>query len=149
MQFQSTLLVRGATLELEKFEKYVDISIHAPRERSDGANTSGNSFNKIFQSTLLVRGATIYFWHSLHFAHLFQSTLLVRGATNTIHISVAPKSISIHAPRERSDAYQLSTFQKAVISIHAPRERSDCYIYILRFYIIISIHAPRERSDRF
>ena len=33
--FQSTLLVRGATLELEKFEKYVDISIHAPRERSD------------------------------------------------------------------------------------------------------------------
>ena len=78
--FQSTLLVRGATLELEKFEKYVDISIHAPRERSD------TQIANLFVQNLI-----------------FQSTLLVRGATSLSMSYQDSKTISIHAPRERSD----------------------------------------------
>ena len=87
---------------ISEHNKLFDISIHAPRERSDGANTSGNSFNKIFQSTLLVRGATIH-------------------ASPEIHAS----PISIHAPRERSDNYIDKCEKIKAISIHAPRERSD------------------------
>ena len=79
------------------------ISIHAPREGSDGeidtwkswydgfqstlpvrGATSENStmFRTIkFQSTLPVRGATIYTHKDSGTLHKFQSTLPVRGAT--------------------------------------------------------------------
>ena len=94
--------MRGATNQLTALETTAQISIHAPRERSDlsdlqyflsdtdfnprssweerhGKNRSDTSSYQ-FQSTLLVRGAT-----STAFVLLtnlqFQSTLLVRGAT--------------------------------------------------------------------
>mgnify|MGYP006968524586 CR=1 FL=1 len=56
------------------------ISIHAPRERSDG-------------TSLTLRLAK----------SLFQSTLLVRGATKNSPRRQRRQGISIHAPRERSD----------------------------------------------
>ena len=80
------------------------------------------------------------------------------------------EAISIHAPREGSDAYQVDDivsygeFQSTLpargatiphvspqlgqeISIHAPREGSDSPFAVPSRYHTISIHAPREGSD--
>ena len=57
-----------------------EISIHAPRERSD-------------VTSIAVCAVAL----------LFQSTLLVRGATRLKQVKIETKNISIHAPRERSD----------------------------------------------
>ena len=78
--------------------------------------------------------------------------------------------ISIHAPREGSDAFPLDGRCHLDISIHAPREGSDAFKVVGAFRVsgflstlpargatplrglevillIISIHAPREGSD--
>ena len=100
----------------------------------------------------------------------FQSTLPVRGATLLPGAGLRPLPISIHAPREGSDAFQGNTvarkdqFQSTLpvrgatslplqivkedlISIHAPREGSDRDFHALLHGGHISIHAPREGSD--
>ncbi len=100
--FQSTLLVRGATVTLCYNIIMVRISIHAPRERSD----------LILMSLLLQSAISIHAPRersdqdcvaTIATIKTFQSTLLVRGAT-VINMGIGKKlSISIHAPRERSD----------------------------------------------
>ena len=55
--FQSTLLMRGATLPLLSFDDLFNISIHAPHARSDSMTPSRHTWT-LFQSTLLMRGAT-------------------------------------------------------------------------------------------
>ena len=56
--FQSTLPARGATYQLNG-GKYVRlISIHAPREGSDGMTDEDDQRFLEFQSTLPARGAT-------------------------------------------------------------------------------------------
>ena len=56
--------------------------------------------------------------------------------------------ISIHAPREGSDAQVAHGVVHPVISIHAPREGSDrCRGRRDPLHQDISIHAPREGSD--
>ena len=102
------------------------ISIHAPREGSDFDKIvkfiSRDNFNprsprgerltatcahgtpRPFQSTLPARGATVSCSHEFNCFTRFQSTLPARGATihKRIHFLLPP--ISIHAPREGSDA---------------------------------------------
>ena len=56
--------------------------------------------------------------------------------------------ISIHAPREGSDAVQPVQGRPAQISIHAPREGSDVFVRPFPQTLQISIHAPREGSDK-
>ncbi len=79
-------------------------------------------------------------------------------------------TVSIHAPRERSDLFDTSAMLPDEVSIHAPRERSDPILAAsypatalfqstlpvrgatwmsgsFRMTGIVSIHAPRERSD--
>ena len=107
-EFQSTLLMRGATILNEIFVT------QAVR----------------FQSTLLMRGATLIirshasvrrhfnprssceerrFWPVRVGLHKrFQSTLLMRGATGVPTYPAAARKISIHAPHARSDS-QLPT----------------------------------------
>ena len=78
----------------------------------------------------------------------FLSTLPARGATGIQVAGVVQHSISIHAPREGSDAGGHLHLQRRGISIHAPREGSDAGPFRLcRPVILISIHAPREGSD--
>ena len=80
---------------------------------------------------------------------LFLSTLPARGATR-IAAFLHPKSaISIHAPREGSDAIYPGVGKYDIpISIHAPREGSDGgHGYPRPRRPAISIHAPREGSD--
>ena len=100
----------------------------------------------------------------------FQSTLPVRGATPRQWKNRGQQNISIHAPREGSDAGLACNypgwpkFQSTlpvrgatavvrivsalvVISIHAPREGSDGISTPVCGQCGISIHAPREGSD--
>ena len=57
-------------------------------------------------------------------------------------------SISIHAPREGSDATEEVNARIFEISIHAPREGSDQpFQQPAQQVMPISIHAPREGSD--
>ena len=126
--------------------------------------------NQIFQSTLPARGATTAST-IVRVPAEFQSTLPARGATIDRQVRRRkPLFISIHAPREGSDAVPGKEIGYDQISIHAPREGSD-----LRGYFgsctprnfnprsprgerppapsqpgrgrSISIHAPREGSD--
>ena len=56
--FQSTLPVRGATVEIGGDTTQLSISIHAPRAGSDQSLTIMIATMRRFQSTLPVRGAT-------------------------------------------------------------------------------------------
>ena len=145
-----------------------------------------------FQSTLPVWGATlhlimvlllfVYFnprspcgerprpcWTSGSWT-IFQSTLPVWGATCSWQCYRNSTTISIHAPRVGSDAYQVLVglpshpFQSTlpvwgataagrsskvsnIISIHAPRVGSDDKQDVVDTILLISIHAPRVGSD--
>ena len=124
-QFQSTLLMRGATDDI-----------------------SAKELEVVFQSTLLMRGATASSgWcvagndfnprssceerHGLRCAcvierDIFQSTLLMRGATE--HVSVSLYNESNFNPRSScEERHELQGLANAfdMISIHAPHARSD------------------------
>ena len=64
-----------------------------------------------------------------------------------MHTHILRQAISIHAPREGSDAGPRFDVHRLAISIHAPREGSDEALKLQRIGIRISIHAPREGSD--
>ena len=81
--FQSTLLMRGATISITK-----------------------TLYRLQFQSTLLMRGATLAILCSVR-CQRFQSTLLMRGATILIMRSTPYRTISIHAPHARSDVMKV------------------------------------------
>ena len=102
------------------------ISIHAPREGSDCPDLALAAAALAFQSTLPVRGATDKAY-ACSSAMPFQSTLPVRGATPPgPYQNKEAYTISIHAPREGSDADADNESNNAgQISIHAPREGSD------------------------
>ena len=145
--FQSTLPVRGATVDGQYYTIDQDISIHAPRAGSDISVTlthmKSSYFNprspcgerlpplmmadqrRIFQSTLPVRGATPPVSFSQASAQ-FQSTLPVRGATasrpNTL---TAREYFNPRSPcGERRGRCNRDTGAFS-ISIHAPRAGSD------------------------
>ena len=73
----------------------------------------------------------------------------MRGATYGFLCTVGQAIISIHAPREGSDAALHNGHPPLTISIHAPREGSDfLQLFQSPLTLAISIHAPREGSDR-
>ena len=81
-KFQSTLLMRGATiLKSGNRDNLSRISIHAPHARSDDRAPSECVELLEFQSTLLMRGATCVLVATTS-SPVFQSTLLMRGATD-------------------------------------------------------------------
>ena len=169
------------------------ISIHAPREGSDESKPALAVVGALFLSTLPARGATrsnhskspsVLFLSTLpargatrprpkqdRTARGFLSTLPARGATGKIPGLWGDSSISIHAPREGSDAKDSTVVPVgSSISIHAPREGSDetttggngdNYLFLSTLPArgatpqrvvadmpgVISIHAPREGSD--
>ena len=78
--FQSTLLVRGATVTLVLYIIASLISIHAPRERSDVRRLTLSVIFTYFNPRSSWEERQIS-WLPLKLPHRFQSTLLVRGAT--------------------------------------------------------------------
>ena len=147
LKFLSTLPARGATPPPRSGRSANGISIHAPREGSDGTRrfrrpasipflstlpargATPNANNTVcfqsFLSTLPARGATKRYKGTTYEQVLFLSTLPARGATLELEVYVDIISISIHAPREGSDAVGAQMLLLMVISIHAPREGSD------------------------
>ena len=124
-EFQSTLLMRGATIH----------------DRLTAAAL------ELFQSTLLMRGATrtqcsLPDWFpriSIHAPHARSDAILAL---------VVRQAISIHAPHARSDQGTPDGHHRIFISIHAPHARSDPHaIQVLQQGLPISIHAPHARSD--
>ena len=123
--FQSTHLLRGATLLVASPVACIRISIHAPLARCDLRGQRGQSDQKhfnprtscevrpstliyslatgIFQSTHLLRGATKASAEGLFNFLIFQSTHLLRGATKASFLYVLLPVISIHAPLARCD----------------------------------------------
>ena len=108
IEFQSTLLMRGATVFFraqKEAGRYFNPRSSCEERRAISRSTKANG--------------------------LFQSTLLMRGATSgTVDLSDYPKYISIHAPHARSDGARLVPFLSQVqISIHAPHARSDTLLW--------------------
>ena len=103
-QFQSTLPARGATW------------------RAAGTAWSNPYFNPRSPRGERPLGASCCVpWNS------FQSTLPARGATRALPDAQTVPLISIHAPREGSDAGTHRHHHRHQISIHAPREGSDLW----------------------
>ena len=170
--FQSTLLIRGATLPTVSPRDTATISIHAPHTRSDHSRGRCLTLLRKFQSTLLIRGATlsteceVYFLHliSIHAPHTrsddngasgcaeavgFQSTLLIRGATIS-KISMLARQSRFQSTLLIRGATPCSpvTLCGQTISIHAPHTRSDTGGRTKKRRNGISIHAPHTRSDQ-
>ena len=79
--FQSTPLLRGATIVFLKHLATKMVSIHAPLARGDEFTGRVKLKDRQFQSTPLLRGATGSTGSSVK-KKWFQSTPLLRGATN-------------------------------------------------------------------
>ena len=105
--FQSTLLMRGATLTWDIVHIGDVISIHAPHARSDSRTISRRLTHSNFnpRSSCEERHSMMAFWKS---SSLFQSTLLMRGATG--RKAMRPGRALYFNPRssceERRDAEQ-------------------------------------------
>ena len=84
------------------FQRVMPISIHAPREGSDRRASLWDSIQSAFLSTLPARGATREAL-ILDYKAAFLSTLPARGATGRAGLLPVRLLISIHAPREGSD----------------------------------------------
>ena len=150
--FQSTLLMRGATLlklvipcfqlisihapharsdhaPACHFSASIKISIHAPHARSDRIRCScraGRARNFNPRSSCEERQ---YLRLTRPRTYRFQSTLLMRGATPFIRQMYSRERISIHAPHARSDCRAGLRTAYRHISIHAPHARSDHLAY--------------------
>ena len=147
MVFLSTLPARGATGQGWATRADINISIHAPREGSDGypALMSENCIhfyprsprgeqhehvpviNKITGISIHAPREGSDTARAAIAAHrgTFLSTLPARGATDHGKQPNVPAVISIHAPREGSDVKEVNEYVLRTISIHAPREGSD------------------------
>ena len=169
--FQSTLLMRGATVSCLTKAVVVHISIHAPHARSDRNmplrriepsyfNPRSSCEERPAREKPSRRQGRI----SIHAPHA-RSDPPCR-----IRCAMSSAKISIHAPHARSDYYTTYTAQKsrnfnprssceerlalnaaadakAYISIHAPHARSDKANFAWSCTRMISIHAPHARSD--
>ena len=100
--FLSTLPARGATSLKPAIGLRYYISIHAPREGSDGSSSTGSS-NQLDFYPRSPRGER----------------------PRNVRVIFRRIAISIHAPREGSDSNVIIRGDLSVISIHAPREGSD------------------------
>ena len=124
--FQSTLPARGATGRFDYYWPVFAFQSTLPARGATWETCAYTARYVIFQSTLPARGATYALIINEWFRDEFQSTLPARGATLRPESFGLDTLISIHAPREGSDAMLLRSGEAGlVISIHAPREGSD------------------------
>ena len=102
-QFQSTLPARGATSLGSSLTIGFPVSIHAPREGSD-ALVAFHPIHFTRFNPRSPRGERPLRVQSVSPRRAFQSTLPARGATRPRRDKVQDTRVSIHAPREGSDA---------------------------------------------
>ena len=144
--FQSTLLIRGATLSgRNKTASFVDFNPRSSYEERRTNDALDDWLDATFQSTLLIRGATKRVDY-LYRVCEFQSTLLIRGATCQLPACTGGFQISIHAPHTRSDLISpVIVGARGEISIHAPHTRSDYKsLYKLKYMINFNPRSSYE-----
>ena len=144
--FQSTLLMRGATASAEYANIYVDISIHAPHARSDSGHPQNRQLQHISihaphaRSDATVADVAVYY-------KTFQSTLLMRGATG---LNSQNRGKQCHF-NPRSSCEERRASQRTTTSARYFNPRSSCEERPHRgrrsCQNNISIHAPHARSD--
>ena len=125
------------------------ISIHAPREGSDGETCAAGSPPANFYPRS-PRGERQLTDAQNGGLPLFLSTLPARGATvaPSPTPSVRPANFYPRSPRGERRTQVERRLADLEISIHAPREGSDLWGYWKNnSWTLISIHAPREGSD--
>jgi len=169
MMFQSTPPERGATGSGNNDLQVTQVSIHAPREGSDGAfllrPRSSPCFNP--RPPRGERPPRKNYWPMFR---RFQSTPPERGATTVEAKELANRLVSIHAPREGSDGspgaspglgicfnprpprgerhYDGGTLQGRGLFQSTPPERgATIRLFPKHKVYVVSIHAPREGSD--
>ena len=171
-RFQSTLLIRGATLVFCCSPRTSNISIHAPHTRSDavlsvgfltclGISIHAPHTRSDLRKAGFHRSVTI----SIHAPHTrsdwkrsifgyqvteFQSTLLIRGSTFSAFVLYPKHRISIHAPHTRSDEGKAKCFTTLYIFQSTLLIRGATCLLLHAGHVLnrISIHAPHTRSDQ-
>ena len=122
--FLSTLPARGATARRghspRRWRHFYPRSPRGERRRSACIRRRWNHF---YPRSPRGERRSVKGGHLLRFG--FLSTLPARGATQAGVEGVDGIAISIHAPREGSDADRAAQAAADAISIHAPREGSD------------------------
>ena len=123
------------------------ISIHAPREGSDGDRPVVPAEHGIFQSTLPVRGATRNAQDDVK-RSVFQSTLPVRGATMRLSdprtASIFQSTLPVRgATRLPSASCTRASLFQSTLPVRGATLVVDDAVHLRE----ISIHAPREGSD--
>ncbi len=103
--FQSTLPMRGETIDLALMLRYVRFQSTLPMRGETEKRRSVNRLMK-FQSTLPMRGETTVTVCAMA-AVSFQSTLPMRGETTYCHKVLPPLQISIHSPHAGRDCRRL------------------------------------------
>ena len=147
--FQSTLPARGATYARGGTRCLNAISIHAPREGSDGGTRCLDAERLVHFNPRSPRGERQYGKGVRVEAKEFQSTLPARGATDdAVACAPAVRRISIHAPREGSDIDRVDIERRvSVFQSTLPARGATAGASGLGGLWPISIHAPREGSD--
>ena len=168
--FQSTLLMRGATLLVSDVLLFVSISIHAPHARSDlrrglSAYCQFLYFNprsscEERQRYMFTPFSRTYFnprssceeRQSGSSGSSKDSDFNPRSSCEERRVRVGSSyhDGSYFNPRssceERHNLYSTMT-DSMTISIHAPHARSDTNPFVALCLRVISIHAPHARSD--
>ena len=147
MIFQSTLLMRGATVDASVQITVYLISIHAPHARSD-VNLVGPADCRVISihapharsdpprlpSVAYGLNISIHAPHArsdhwqMHFLHLlpqFQSTLLMRGATSRTALFALRIPFQSTLLMRGATLAAMTMMAAPLISIHAPHARSD------------------------
>ena len=122
--FQSTLPARGATTISQSAGYSSGISIHAPREGSDPSRDSFREGDGYFNPRS-PRGERPRTFSAIPGLRYFNPRSPRGERLSCDGMYIADLKISIHAPREGSDARRAPTPFAGIISIHAPREGSD------------------------
>ena len=146
--FQSTLPARGATLNLLYGEIDYEISIHAPREGSDGICGIGWKVEIIISIHAPREGSDQEI--SVPYARIYHFNPRSPRGERLQHgfPSLLDGGISIHAPREGSDHFTIrDNATISPISIHAPREGSDTII-VYHAYTILYFNPRSPRGER-
>ncbi len=122
------------------------ISIHVPREGSDGYGMR-SVVSSIYFNPRSPRGERLQTSALPSDFRTFQSTLPARGATQEFKDMLPVFDISIHAPRGGATPSSLLCFVLYHISIHAPHGGTDSRRAGIVLLSVISIHAPHGGSD--
>ena len=85
---------------------YHQVSIHAPREGCDSALKTNDYDTRSFNSRT-PGGVRHLLPHLIHNQDMFQFTHPGRGATDELHGEFRAGKVSIHAPREGCDVWDL------------------------------------------